>query len=363
MSIAYISGWPAFLPMDSYEMEQFLYGLGLDGPGVKHDFEIVDGIGDYPIDWGTDFRIANRLVQRVSDMGDLRDTFKAWCDAQDNCTVEDALKASSHMNSVMFLHGVDSDEILGEFALENGMILEYNDLPDEVYEALDKAKAGAKLREMEGGVFVNGGYLINEDFSDELLPAEEPLAYFQVRFSDEHHDSGWCDVPLSEADGRLITRMFNCENLSELPMENRSIVPQLNGIVSGADELPELNLLNEAFDGMNSEEIQKYKVLLEVIQPGTPLTALRLADDMAHYDVELQYVDPSAYGRQYIDERYNFNEQDSLLLFIDYEGFGAAILSEDGYQATRYGAVYVGDEEQEIIQDEEQGFGGMGGMA
>jgi len=275
MSIFYvaIAEKPAFLPMDRYEAEKFLYDLELDAPDAEYELELVNNT-DFLLVLDSNFRAFNRLAQRIEGMGkDDRERLQAWCDAQGTCTVEDALKASGHMNAVMFLHGVDSDEILGEFALENGMILEYNDLPDEVYEALDKAKAGAKLREMEGGVFVNGGYLINEDFSDEPIPAEEPLAYFQVRFSDEHHDSGWCDVPLTEADGRLITRMFSCEDLSELAMENRSIVPQLNGMISGADELPELNLLREALNDMSGAELQKYKALLEVVQPSAPSAA------------------------------------------------------------------------------------------
>ena len=130
---------------------------------------------------------------------------------------------SYNMGSIMFLDGVDSDEMLGEFALENGMIEEYNNLPDAIYEALDKTKAGARMREWEGGVIVNGGYLlVNEDFSGEPLPAEEPLAYFQVRFSDGQRDSGWCDLPLSESDERLVARVFGCEDLSGLPLENRS---------------------------------------------------------------------------------------------------------------------------------------------
>ena len=244
MSTAKIADKYAFLPMDPYEMEQFLYGLGLDEPGAKHDFEFVDGYADSPIDWGTDFRLMNRLVQRISDLGYQRDEFKAWCCTQAHCTAEDALRASYNINSITFLDGVDSDEMLGEFALDNGIFEDYNALSEEIYEALDKTKAGARMREMDGGVIVNGGYLlVNEDFPDEPIPEEEPLAYVQVRFSDGQRDSGWCDLPLTESDERLIAKVFGCEDLSVLPFENRSIIPYLNNIISGADELPELNLL------------------------------------------------------------------------------------------------------------------------
>ena len=281
MSIAYIAGNPAFLPMEPYEVERFLYDLGHDGPGATHSIDDFNDFHDFPVDWGSDLRQMNRLAQRIADLGDSREALKAWCCAQEHCTAEDALRASHNMGSIMFIGGIDSDEELGEFALENGMIEEYNNLPDDIYEALDKTKAGTKMREMEGGVFANRGYLlVDVDFSDEPIPAEEPLAYFQVRFSDEHHDSGWCDVPLSEADEQLIGRVWGCDDLSALPFECRSIIPYLNGMISGADELPELNLLSEALNGMSDEEIQKYKALLEVIRPGTPSTALSLTEEM-----------------------------------------------------------------------------------
>ena len=340
MSVAYIAGKPAFLPMDPYELEQYLFALGLDGPGATYSIDDFNDFHDLPIVWGSDLRQMNRLVQRISDMGESREALKAWCCAQEHCTAVDALRASYNMGSFMYMPGMDTDEELGEFALDNGMIEEYNALPDEIYEALDKAKAGAKMREMEGGVFVNGGYLLaSEDFSGEPIPAEEPVAYFQVRFSKGDRDSGWCGVYLSESDERFIASVYGCDDLSGLPLECRSIIPKLSGIISGAEELPELCLLDEALSGMSGEEIQKYKALLEVVQPGTPSTALRLANEMELYEVETRFADPAVYGRQSAERLYHLGDV-NLLRFIDFVRYGKAMLALDGCEATRYGAVY-----------------------
>jgi hypothetical protein len=350
MSMAQIAGKTAFLPMEAYEVEKFLYDLGLDGPGAEHRFEFLGGFCDgYRIDWGIDFRLAARLAQQVSDMGEMRDALKAWCCAQEHCTAADALRASYNLNTFTFLPGIGSDEILGDFALENELIEEYNALPDNIYEALDKEKAGAKMREMEGGMFVNEGYLVlGEDFSGEPIPEDKP-AFFQLRFSDGNRDSGWCDVPLSEADERLIARVFDSEDIAGLPMECRSIIPQLNGIISGTDELPELRFLDEALVGRSGEEIQKYKVLLEAARPESVGMAFRLAETLDRYDIALEYADPAAYGWQCVEDNCNFNGYDSLRDFIDYAGFGAAMLHDDGYMATRYGAVYMNIMAQSIL--------------
>jgi len=351
MSMAQIAGKTAFLPMDPYEAEKFLYDLGLDGPGAEHHFEFVGGFyDDYRIDWGTDFRLANRLAQRIGEMSDRREDFRAWCCAQEHCTAADALRASYNMRSFTFFPDMDTDEALGEFALENNFFEDYNALPTEIYEALDREKAGARMREQEGGRFVEGGYLVVlEDFTNEPLPEEEPNAYFQVRFNDGNCDSGWCDIPLSKADERLITRTFGCENLSGLPIENRSIIPFLNGRISGADERFRLDRLYEALSGMSGKDILKYKALLEVVQPGDLSTALRLADNMDLYNVTPEYAEPADYGLQHAAYHYELDADCRLLDYVDLAGYGSEMLRAEGYEGTRYGAVHCNAMAQKFL--------------
>lgn len=371
MSMAQIAGKTAFLPMNLYEIEQFLYDLGLDGPGAEHHFEFIDGFfDDYQLDWGTDFRLANRLAQRISDLGDRRDTLKAWCCAQKHCTAEDALRASYHMTDVDFYPGVDSDEKLGQHALDNDIFYEYSELDDDVFAMLNRAKVGARMREMDGGRFVEGGYLlVGEDFSNESIPDEDPLAYFQVRFSDGlMQDSDWCDVPLSDESTRRIAENFGNESLWGLGMEYRSSLPRLNGFSVTAEDLQELGSLGQRLAGLSDEDALKYKALLEVEQPETPCAALRLAEDMDCYDVTPEYADPAVFGRQHAAYHYDLDEDCTLLDYVDLAGYGADMLRADGFESTRYGAVLLGPEqalaqEDESLELDDRGFGGMGGMA
>jgi len=185
-------------------------------------------------------------------------------------------------------------------------------------------------------------YLIAEYDAGEELPAEEPLPLFQVSFSDGWvRESEWDPLPLTAEEESEIAGFFESASLDELRMVCRSIIPQLNGIVSGADELPELRILDEALTSMGDEELQKYKALLEIAKPENIGEAFRLADNFVYYNVELDYADPAAYGRQYYNEKcYHIKQHYSLSPFIDYAGFGAAMLDEDGYLSTRYGAVF-----------------------
>ena len=371
----------ASLPMDRYEAEQLLYDLGIDQPGAEYEMELIDS--DYLLVLDSNFRELNRLAQRIGQMGDYeRETFDAWCEARHTrgvghcevawenaptgrilthlCTVEEALLASYNLNRAEFYPGVDSDEQLAEVALDSE---EYADLPEETFALLDYAKVGARMRERDGGVFANGGYLLAEPMEGLDYPQEKPLPLFQVRFNNGQEESAWVDVPLPEADADVLINSFGPENFHGLKMDCRSSIPPLSGLVSGSDELPELCLLDKALNGMDGDETQKYRALLEAARPGTVSDALRLAGEMG--DVTLEYADSAAYGLQHAAYRYSLDADCPLLDYVDLAGYGAAMLLEDGYTQTRYGAVYTEDMElgEAMAEEQAQGFGGMGGLA
>ena len=65
---------------------------------------------------------------------------------------------------------VHTDEELGKFYADNDFLPELSSLPDSVYNLLDYAKIGKQMREDEGGVFTEHGYVVPEG---ELLPLPE----------------------------------------------------------------------------------------------------------------------------------------------------------------------------------------------
>jgi len=324
------------LPIDRYEAERFLHRLELDVPGELYEMALVDS--DYLLALDSNFRELNHLAHRIDRMDDYqRAAFTAWCETQDPCTVDDALRASYHLDGIEFHPGFDCDELLGDFALESELFEEYYGLPDEIYNALDRAKVGARMRELQGGVFAEGGYLVPEPMDGLGYPPEEPLPWFQVSFSDGFvRESDWDPLPMTAEDEKEIAGYFETDSLAGLDMVCRSSLPQLGGLVSAAEELRELREMSEVLTGMDSEDIQKYKALLEVTKPENIGEALRLADGMDQHRIEPGYADPAAYGHLWAS---GIPAVNPLREFIDYAGFGAAMLKENGFTATRYGAV------------------------
>jgi len=335
----------ASLPMDRYNAERFLYRMELDASGAQYEMKLVDS--DFLLALDSNFRELNRLAHQIDRMDDYqRAALTAWCDTQEPCAVDDALRASYHLDKIEFHPGFDCDEMLGDFALESELFEEYDGLPDEVYDMLDRAKVGAHMRETQGGVFVNDGYLVPEPMEGLDYPQEEPLPWFQVSFSDGFvRESDWDPLPMTAEDEKELAGFFESDSLDGLDMACRSTLPQLNGLTSAAEELPELRDISEALTEMGEENLMKYKALLEVTKPESISEALRLADDMGQHRIEPGYADPAAYGRLCATD---LTEDNPLLDFIDYAGYGAAMLREHGFTETRYGAVKLGPQmEQE----------------
>jgi hypothetical protein len=365
--VVQIKDQQAELPMNRYEAERFLYDLGLGTPDVEYEMDLVNS--DYfLIDLDSNFRELNRLARRVEGMGDFdRETLHAWFKAQPSCTAGDVLRASYNLDRVEFYPGFYSDELLGEHALESEVFdeyfEEYKGLSTDVFDMLDKEKVGALMRERDGGVFSNGGYLKAALMDGLDYPQEEPLPWFQVRFNNGQDESTWFDVPLCPEDRQILETGFGPENFNSLGMTYRSSLPQLNGPPVTADMLGTFNDLAGTLAGMDGDELLKYKALLEAVQPGTLSGALQLTEEMSQYDVTLEYADPEVYGLQHAAYCYSLDADCRLFDFMDLAGYGAAMLLEDGYTQTRYGAVYTEDMELDEVMAEEQGFGGMGGLS
>ncbi|MCL2447224.1 MAG: hypothetical protein FWD06_10710 [Oscillospiraceae bacterium] len=169
------------LPTDRYTAEQHLCELELDLPNAEYNMQLVAGEG-WLLKLDSNFHELNRLAHQLTNMEEYeQETLRAWIATHGGeCTVEQALAASAQVDDMLFMHGVDCDEELGEFVLDNDMFEQYNDLPDAVYDMLDRKKVGEQFREMDGGKLVLGGYLRCDDIDPNMLQPEESLPWLHV---------------------------------------------------------------------------------------------------------------------------------------------------------------------------------------
>ena len=122
----------------------------------------------------------NTLVEQLSKLDDRQEAALEgllWIQTdkrlQENggvLTAQDLMMLAYNADRCHVLANVHTDEELGKFYADNDFLPELSSLPDRVYALLDYAKIGKQMREDEGGVFTEHGYVMPEG---ELLPLPE----------------------------------------------------------------------------------------------------------------------------------------------------------------------------------------------
>lgn len=94
-------------------------------------------------------------------------------------SVKDLINMTYGLDTVMIASNVGSDEQLGQFVIENDLHGDVASVPEQVLYLLDKKQIGRLQRENDGGVFVNGFYVVAGDYEmpevydGKTLPHEE----------------------------------------------------------------------------------------------------------------------------------------------------------------------------------------------
>ena len=372
------------LPISEYDVLLALYQAGCDAPDAEYTLELDhyhEHWGEYEnLDLtGANLQEMNFLAAKIADFDDYqKECFDAYAKTQNSITIKQAINAALNINNILW-HPFSNDKELGEFALDNEMIEEYNHLPDSIYEALDKEKAGAKFREIDGGVFVNNGYLRNDGFSEIYngitLPDSNPLSPFQICLHGyDETKTIWVNLPTDE-DFDLQSRKHGAYGIHRLYLcDFRSAVPQINkkNCEISIDDFDELNELAKKIESMDNNQLLKYKAVLEVEQPFFIKDALDLCGKLNQYNIYSHLADPNDYGKIMVCDKFGFDYDDAIVNFIDNAEFGSELMKRNGIVPTQYGAVVVPptfeetqsneiEAEQDAAEDEseDQEFEGM----
>ncbi|WP_407656964.1 AAA family ATPase [Massiliimalia massiliensis] len=141
-------------------------------------------------------------------------------------SIKDLINTTYGLDEIMIAASVGNDEQLGEFVIENDMHEDVSSVPDNALYLLDKKQIGKLQRENEGGVFVNGFYVVAgeyelpEIYDGRTLPSEEkPSEWFAFRLkvaeapvnsADETEGSAeWISLPIYKSEANRIAKLHN----------------------------------------------------------------------------------------------------------------------------------------------------------
>lgn len=256
-------------------------------------------------------------------------------------------------------HVVDAadDARLGRFYAENDFVPEVNGLPNELFEMLDFAKLGKKMRIEEGGVYTGNDYVVQSRNLRTAPPCQKGLPqkpdYLFRLMLGLHPDIGndrttELDLPASEE--ALAAAQ---EQLGTLNWEN-TVVLNYDGILPNAAffaDLPtELEAFNEFAKAVQDipfpeKQLPKLKALLMQFEVQDIETAMGLTEHLDDYVLTPEISSPQETA---IDQLYFMTDDHSAELLISHVNlyaYGCDLIREDNAVLSPYGLLHRADYE------------------
>lgn len=275
-----------------------------------------------------------------------------------------------------------NDSQLGKFYTENGFVTELEQIPDEAFkiieDMLDYEQIGRKMRQAEGGVFVDrstygySGYVIRhrEPELTNALPAPEKPDYMILLevckgyFNDPDYDSDsvvQLKLPASKETLDGVLNTLEAADWSELAFTCLDCrIPALIETVNQTEDVFAANHAASRFAQMTGEQIPKLKSLLEVTGISNLADAVRLSEQLDSYVYSPEFSSPTDVARAEI--KFSMTEQEAELLIphVNLHQYGNALLVNHNWNLTEYGMISRQDGQPiQKFEEQNQGMGGM----
>lgn len=250
---------------------------------------------------------------------------------------------------------VTDDAQLGRFYAENDFVPEVNGLPNELFEMLDFAKLGKKMRIEEGGVYTGNDYVVQSRNLRTAPPCQKGLPqkpdYLFRLMLGLHPDIGddrttELDLPASEE--ALAAAQ---EQLGTLNWEN-TVVLNYDGILPNAAffaDLPtELEAFNEFAKAVQDipfpeKQFPKLKALLMQFEVQDIETAMGLTEHLDDYVLTPEISPPQETAIDQLHFMTDDHSVELLLSHVNLYAYGCDLIREDNAVLSPYGLLHRAD--------------------
>ena len=218
-----------------------------------------------------------------------------------------------------------NDSQLGRFYADNGFVPELDNLPDKVFDLLDFERIGRKLRQGEGGVFANGGYVVQhselaEVYKDMTFTMQTPD--YQILLEDMQGNR--IELPQQNLPDAGVYACVDCR------------IPLLMAATDAAD-IQDVNAFAETLKGMGDKPMRKYKAVLSASGCDSLEEAAVLAEHLDEYKFDEKV---SSFREVALAEmHFLMNGVGTGLLsqYVCLTDYGKAVLKKDNAVITPYG--------------------------
>lgn len=136
---------------------------------VLHKCNTIPEINDAIFTLNASFEEVNFLAKRIAEIGEDSTQMCAYralmSEPPDN--ICEAINRTYGLETVP-VYPCENVEEYGEIVIDNDFLEELNEIPYELYDLLDKEKVGLRMQEKEGGLFIDGYYVIPSEYEPVL---------------------------------------------------------------------------------------------------------------------------------------------------------------------------------------------------
>lgn len=303
----------------------------------------------------------NLLAQRLDSLPDEQFTiYQALFEqrfgnvgSEELLSIKDLINMTYGLDNVMIASNIRNDEQLGQFVIENDLSPDVADIPESALYLLDKRRIGELQRESDGGVFINGFYVVAGDYEipevydgRDIPAAEDGVFRLKVGIADiDDPESAeattvWITLPISrEETDSIVKDAFGVESVEACScFDIESGIPQ----ISAADfkemvDFDALNFTAEQYLSMSGAEQVKFKAILEAEQICGMERIMDATDRLDEYELSYLDSDAASFFKSHIchnlDVRFDDHWLDTLLT----QNEGEKLIERIGANITEYG--------------------------
>lgn len=271
-----------------------------------------------------------------------------------NIPIRELLDLAYSTNCCEVRPGVDTYKELGHFYVENDLVPELKDVPEEALPFLNYEKIGRKLSVEECGMLVPGGYVTQtsdlKEVSEnmEFAPPPTPDYTILLEISKGHFDDPTYDndktvrLPLPAEPAAMDAALtavdaWDWREVSFHCLDCRA--PSLIPHIEGDDNIAHINRLAQILKEMDGKELRKFKAVLEATEEFSVLGAIHIASVLDEYLCSPQIMYPEDMAKDFLASSMGERALDTLSHFVNLYDYGEALMKEQNCVQTEYGMV------------------------
>ena len=373
------------LPASDYEMLDLMERLRLE-PGKPPYVEILEYLETFDylercISGQPNIYQLNVLARKLSEFSGTQDM--AAFEGLVGMEMQKGSASIELTRLIDFAHSTDrcviaenamTDFQLGKFLVENEFIEEANGLSDSALALLDYGKIGREHREEGGGVYTGFGYV---EQASEIYCVSKAMD-FQPRKPEyailvnmaampltggriQKEDMVQLRLPASEEEMQAALEKLGRKDRNDVAASVwDSPLPWLNHTMYFEGELPQILELSTRLSELDGQgQLTKYKAILAANNCEDLSRALSLAGTVDEHLFEPKAGSPEDVAREELEVVICEKDAETLMPYIDLQGYGRALLERDHAVITEYGLVERSGGEQVQGMEEQPGPGGM----